>query len=162
MKDAFSFLSSLDYDDAILRYDILGSEAHCVMLHEIGFLNILDLKKILQALEQAKKNPKVLDANVREDIHESLEAFVIDQIGIESGGKMHTARSRNDQVILDVHMKIREDINNISESVIDLIDSLLGKAGENKETVMPMYTHTRAGTDWKFFSFSLGVRRCSL
>lgn len=154
-EDAFSFLSSFEDDDTILHYDILGSEAHCVMLHEIGFLNLIDLKKILQALEQAKMNPKMLYANVREDIHESLEAFVIEQIGIESGGKMHTARSRNDQVILDVHMKIRENINNISESIIDLIDNLLGKAGENKETVMPMYTHTQQAQIGNFSHFLL-------
>src|SRR4029078_4008618 len=61
----------------------------------------------------------------------------------------------NDQVILDVHMKIRENINNISESIIDLIDNLLGKAGENKETVMPMYTHTQQAQIGNFSHFLL-------
>ena len=95
------------------------------MLYEIGFLTLVDLKKILQALEEVKKNPDVLYAGSYEDIHESLEAFVIKQAGNDSGGKMHTARSRNDQVILDIRMKVRDEINGICLAIIELIDSLL-------------------------------------
>ena len=76
-KDAFKFLSSLCEDSVILLYDIFGSEAHSIMLYEIGFLTLVDLKKILQALEEVKKNPDVVYAGSYEDIHESLEAFVI-------------------------------------------------------------------------------------
>ena len=131
----------MDEDHCILYYDILGSEAHSIMLYEIGFLTLSELKKILQALEEVKKNSELLSNDDFEDIHESLEAFVIKQTGIDVGGKMHTARSRNDQVILDIRMKVRDDINNICTAIIDLIDSLLAKSNDNKETVMPMYTH---------------------
>ena len=154
-KDAFKFLSSLCEDSVILLYDIFGSEAHSIMLYEIGFLTLVDLKKILQALEEVKKNPDVLYAGSYEDIHESLEAFVIKQAGNDSGGKMHTARSRNDQVILDIRMKVRDEINGICNAIIDLIDSLLEKANENTETVMPMYTHLQQAQIGSFSHFLL-------
>jgi argininosuccinate lyase len=154
-KDAFKFLSSLWEDSVILLYDIFGSEAHSIMLYEIGFLTLVDLKKILQALEEVKKNPDVLYAGSYEDIHESLEAFVIKQAGNDSGGKMHTARSRNDQVILDIRMKVRDEINGICNAIIDLIDSLLEKANENTETVMPMYTHLQQAQIGSFSHFLL-------
>ena len=86
----------MDDDHAILYYDILGSEAHSIMLYEIGFLTLLELKKILQGLEEVKKNPKLISNNGYEDIHESLEAFIIKRAGSNAGGKMHTARSRNE------------------------------------------------------------------
>jgi argininosuccinate lyase len=140
-EDTLKFLSSMDADQDILYYDIMGSEAHSMMLYDIGLLSIQELKKILQALEDVRKHPTQLKTDNFEDIHESLESFVIKQAGIDAGGKMHTARSRNDQVILDIRMKVRDDINNICLAIIDLIDSLLKKATENKETVMPMYTH---------------------
>ncbi|MDQ4056019.1 MAG: argininosuccinate lyase, partial [Thermoproteota archaeon] len=139
--DTLKFLSSIDIDQGILNYDIIGSEAHSMMLYDIGILSMPELKKILRALEDIKKNPSQLKIDSFEDIHESLEAFVIKQAGIDAGGKMHTGRSRNDQVILDIRMKVRDDINNICLAIIDLIDSLLEKATENKESVMPMYTH---------------------
>ena len=79
------------------------------------------------ALEEIRKNSAVLDINDFEDIHECVEATVIKLAGMKAGGKMHTARSRNDQVVLDIHMKIRDDINKICSSLMDLIDSLLKK-----------------------------------
>src|SRR5919199_4416566 len=154
-ENAFNFMTSIDADNAILHYDILGSEAHCIMLYEIGFLPLVDLKKILQALEEVKINPQVLHTDDYEDIHESLEAFVIKDAGNDSGGKMHTARSRNDQVILDIRMKVRDDINDICTATIDLIGSLLEKASENVETIMPMYTHLQQAQIGTFCHFLL-------
>lgn len=145
----------MDDDYAILYYDILGSEAHSIMLYEIGFLTLLELKKILQGLEEVKKNPKLIYDNDYEDIHESLEAFIIKRAGNDAGGKMHTARSRNDQIILDVRMKIREYINDIISAIIDLIDSILTIANDNKETVMPMYTHLQQAQIGTFSHFLL-------
>ncbi len=76
-----------------------------------------------------------------EDIHELIESCIIKMTDINSGGKMHTARSRNDQVILDMRMKLRDDINNICLYVIDLVNSIILKAKENIDSIMPMYTH---------------------
>jgi argininosuccinate lyase len=154
-ENAFNFMTSINEDYAILYYDILGSEAHSIMLYEIGFLTLADLKKILHGLEEVKRNPDVLSTDSYEDIHEALEAFIIQKAGNRSGGKMHTGRSRNDQVVLDIHMKIREDINNICTVIIDLIDSLLKKAAENIETIMPMYTHLQQAQIGTFSHFLL-------
>ncbi len=148
-------MTSINDDYAILYYDILGSEAHSIMLYEIGFLTLVDLKKILHGLEEVKRNPDVLSTDSYEDIHEALEAFIIQKAGNKSGGKMHTGRSRNDQVVLDIHMKIREDINNVCTVIIDLINSLLEKAAENIETIMPMYTHLQQAQIGTFSHFLL-------
>ena len=133
----------------------MGSEAHSIMLYEIGLLSLTELKRILQALEDVKKNPELLCTNDSEDIHELLEAFVIKHAGMDAGGKLHTARSRNDQVVLDIRMKVRDDINDICAAIIDLIDSLLEKANNNKETVMPMYTHLQQAQLGTFSHFLL-------
>lgn len=140
-RDTLEYLSSIDSDIALLYYDIVGSEAHSIMLYEQGLIEKSDLKKILDALEEAKKKDlKKLGAEY-EDIHEALEAFVVKKAGIDAGGKMHTGRSRNDQVALDVAMKARDDINGISMQIIELINSLLIEASRNKNSFMPMYTH---------------------
>ncbi len=139
---ALSYLSSIGEDESILYYDIIGSEAHAIMLHEQGLLSMDELKSILEALEYAKRNGlEGININEYEDIHEALEAFVVSKAGINHGGKMHTARSRNDQVALDIRMKVRDDIISICKELLALIDALLDKAKEHVSTVMPMYTH---------------------
>lgn len=144
-EEVLAFLSSISHDQSILYYDIVGSEAHSVMLHERGVIGLDELKKILQALEEAKENPGVVDVEGSEDIHEALEGFVIKQAGMGAGGKMHTARSRNDQVVLDMRMKIRDDINALCGSVIGLIGILIKQAAKNRDAIMPLYTHTQQG-----------------
>jgi argininosuccinate lyase len=143
--DVLAFLSSIQHDQSILYYDIVGSEAHSVMLHEQGVVSLEELKQILAALEGAKNNPGAVETKGAEDIHEALEAFVIKHAGTGAGGKMHTARSRNDQVALDMRMKVRDDINALCASVIDLIDALVKQTGKNRDAVMPLYTHTQQG-----------------
>jgi argininosuccinate lyase len=144
-NDVLAFLSSIRHDESILYYDILGSEAHTLMLYEIGILKQQELKKILLALEAAKNNPGLIDTEGAEDIHEALEAFVIKQAGIDAGGKMHTARSRNDQVVLDIRMKARDDINEVCTVIADLVDALVRKAERTKDAIMPLYTHLQQG-----------------
>lgn len=144
-SDVLAFLSSIEHDQSILYYDILGSEAHSIMLHEKGIISRQELKKILQALEAAKKNPGAIDTEGAEDIHEALEAFVIKQAGMGAGGKMHTARSRNDQVVLDIRMMLRDDINELCALLVNLMDALVKKAGANRDAVMPLYTHMQQG-----------------
>ncbi len=149
------FLSSMQHDQSILYYDILGSEAHSIMLHEMGHLSSGELKKILSALEDAKKNPSRIETEGYEDIHEALEAFVIKNAGMDAGGKMHTARSRNDQVVLDIRMKIRDDINEICAALASLIEGLVEKAKETKQTAMPIYTHLQQAQIGTFSHFML-------
>src|SRR6185503_305520 len=97
------------------------------------------------ALENAKKNNALIKTDGFEDIHEALEAYVIKKAGMESGGKMHSARSRNDQVALDIRMKVRDDINNMCAALADLVEGLVEKASESKTAPMPMYTHLQQG-----------------
>ncbi len=137
-----SYLSSMSEDESIFYYDIIGSEAHVIMLYEQGLLSKDDLKAILDALEYAKHNGlQGINMNEYEDIHEAIEAFVVNRAGIMHGGKMHTARSRNDQVALDLRMKVRDDIISIAKALLALVDALLVRAKEHKNTTMPMYTH---------------------
>lgn len=140
-RGVLNYLSSINDDLVLLHYDIAGSEAHSIMLYEQGLIRRPELKKILDALESTKEEQVKKLASNYEDIHEAVEALVIKKAGANAGGKMHTARSRNDQVALDIKMKERDDINNISSQIIELITLLLLRAQENKDSVMPMYTH---------------------
>jgi argininosuccinate lyase len=153
--DVLSFLSSIDQDQSILYYDIIGSEAHSIMLHEMGHITRAELRKILSALEEAKKSPAKLPNEGYEDIHEALEAFVIKYAGMDAGGKMHIARSRNDQVMLDMRMKIRDDINEICSALATLVDGFVQRAKESKQVPMPMYTHLQQAQIGTFSHFLL-------
>src|SRR5919202_5451097 len=153
--DVLSFLSSIDQDQSILYYDIVGSEAHSIMLHEMGHITRAELRKILSALEEAKKSPAKLPNEGYEDIHEAIEAFVIKYAGIDAGGKMHIARSRNDQVTLNMVMKIRDDINEICSALASLVDGFVQRAKESKQVPMPMYTHLQQAQIGTFSHFLL-------
>jgi argininosuccinate lyase len=143
--DVLRFLSSMQSDQSILEYDILGSQAHSIMIHEIGLLSRQELAKILAALEGARTDNSLIKTEGLEDIHEAIEAYVIKKTGMGVGGKMHSARSRNDQVALDTRMKLRDDINSICTALVDLLECLLKKADDTKEIPMPMYTHLQQG-----------------
>ena len=137
------YVSSMSDDTDIVFYDIIGSEAHSIMLYENKLLKKEELKKILVALEDLKKGKISQPDFEPEDIHELIESLVVKKIGIESGGKMHTARSRNDQVSLDIRMKIRDDVNILCQCIIDTIKEIISLAKQNTNTVIPpvSYTH---------------------
>jgi argininosuccinate lyase len=147
-NDASELLSSVSEDSQIFYYDVLGSQAHSLMLYDIGILSHSELRKILEPLEEIRKqgnfissSEKYPSVNEFEDIHEFLEGYVIEHAGIEAGGKMHTARSRNDQIMVDIRMKARDQINEICIAIVNLIDSLLSRALEHTDTTIIMYTH---------------------
>ena len=134
------YVSSINDDSEIALYDILGSQAHALMLFQNNIITNIDAKKILSALETLK-NEKFDVSSGAEDIHELIETLVIKKAGMASGGKMHTARSRNDQVVLDIRMKIRDDINIICNCLLDTIEALVSVAKNHQKTIMPLYTH---------------------
>ncbi|HEX6294852.1 MAG TPA: argininosuccinate lyase [Nitrososphaeraceae archaeon] len=149
-KDVLNFLSSLHEDVNIFYYDILGTQAHCLMLNKIGILTSVELSKVLSSLNKIKyqsKNQGTIqyiisnELSFEEDIHEQIESIVIQDIGIDIGGKIHTGRSRNDQVVLDLRMKLRDDIIDISEYIISIIKSLIVRSKEQKDTIISLYTH---------------------
>jgi len=134
------YVSSIKDDYEIALFDILGSQAHVVMLQEKKIISKSDAKKILKALESLKKEKFDSTSNA-EDIHELIESLVIKKAGLESGGKMHTARSRNDQVALDLRMKIRNDLNILCNCLLDTIEAMISIAKTHQKTIMPLYTH---------------------
>jgi len=134
------YVSSINDDSEIALYDIVGSQAHTIMLFQNNIITKNDAKKILSSLEDMK-GEKFDPSSGAEDIHELIESLVIKKAGMASGGKMHTARSRNDQVVLDIRMKIRDDINIVCNCLLDTIESLVSVSKNHQKTIMPFYTH---------------------
>ena len=147
-EKVLNFISSIEDDLWIAEEDIIGTEAHNIMLYEQKILSKNEIKKILSCLESIRKN--LLNGQIKidknfEDIHPFIEKCVIDEIGIEIGGKLHTGRSRNDQVSVDIRLKIRNELNKLSEKLIDLIDVLLDLSQKTIDAYMPLYTHFQRG-----------------
>ncbi|MBN2013740.1 MAG: argininosuccinate lyase [Candidatus Altiarchaeota archaeon] len=143
MKD---FSSSIEADKEMLLDDIWGSQAHVIMLSKQGIIECKDAKNILKALETLREyciqGRFELDPAL-EDVHMNLERFVVKEVGENVGGRMHTARSRNDQVVTDTRMKLRVHILGIEESLFDLEKTLIRIAEKSTEKIMPGYTHTQ-------------------
>jgi len=147
-KKALNFISSLKEDLWIAEVDILGTEVHDIMLFEQNLLNKSEIKKILTSLEEIRE--KLLTKQIEfnedfEDIHPFIEQSVIDKIGIKIGGKIHTGRSRNDQISVDLRLKIREQLNDITKELFALFDVLLDVSKKNIDAYMPLYTHLQKG-----------------
>jgi argininosuccinate lyase len=157
-ENTLEFLSSISDDFQIARYDILGSQAHTLMLLENKIITKTEATKILTALEKIQtqiKKEKFSEKSEAEDIHELIESMVIKKAGKEAGGKMHTARSRNDQVTLDIRMKIRDDINNVCFCLNEVISTLIQLAEKYHDTIMPLYTHLQQAQVGLFSHFLL-------
>ncbi len=153
-EKTLEFLSSILEDKEIAIYDILGSQAHTLMLFENKIITRNEASKILSALEKLKKENFSIKSE-SEDIHELIESLVIKKAGMQAGGKMHTARSRNDQISLDIRMKIRDDINILCSCLLDVIETLVSLAEKNQKTIMPLYTHLQQAQIGSFSHFLL-------
>ena len=141
-KLAEEFNSSLSFDKKLYPFDILQSIAHCKMLSECKIIEKADADKIIQGLNSIKTdidNNKLKIENA-EDIHMFIEAELIKRIG-ESGKKLHTARSRNDQVATVFRLYILDSIKNINGLLKNLINKLIEIAKNNLDTIMCGYTH---------------------
>jgi len=137
------FHSSISFDYKLYKEDIQGSIAHATMLGKQGIIDmpssqliVKTLKEIMHDIEQGHVEFSVS----AEDIHMNVESILIDRIG-DTGKKLHTGRSRNDQVALDMRMHTKEQIIEISSSLSTLIDVLIKKAEVNTDTIMPGFTH---------------------
>ena len=116
-EEAARFHTSIYEDLRIFEEDIDGTEAHDIMLHEAGIIPREALKRILEALEELRAEWREGHIEVGpeyEDVHEYVESRVIERIGVEAGGMMHTGRSRNDQVMVDVRMRVRRELLELS------------------------------------------------
>ncbi|MBR5900408.1 MAG: argininosuccinate lyase [Clostridia bacterium] len=142
-KDADDFNSSISFDSKMFKQDITGSMAHAQMLATCGIITLDDADKIIAGLEGILNDLISGDLQISpeaEDIHMFVEEQLIARIG-DTGKKLHTARSRNDQVALDLRMYLKDQCKTISELLVELLNVLVKKADEYKYTVMPGYTH---------------------
>ncbi|MAJ72638.1 argininosuccinate lyase, partial [Candidatus Poribacteria bacterium] len=140
------FTHSTETDSRLIPYDIWGSQVHALMLSHQNIINSTDLSPILIWLEKALSDFHagrfVLDPT-KEDVHMNVESYVIEGAGVEFGGKLHTARSRNDQVLTDTRLYSREQILIICSNLVVLCKAFIGIATKHTTTVMPGYTHTQ-------------------
>ncbi len=137
------FLSSLDADRTLWRYDIAGSIAHAQMLSEVGILKKKEFARIKKGLLSISEDLRTgrLETPVElEDIHMVIEKALIDRVG-QAGGKLHTGRSRNDQVALDLRLWARDAADDLVESVRSLQRAFVELARKYKDLIIPAYTH---------------------
>lgn len=136
------FTSSIDIDNKLYKYDIAGSIAHTKMLSQCGIIKKKEAERITQALEEIEKDIEKgkVDFSQKEDIHLAIEEELIKREG-EIGERLHTARSRNDQIALDERLYLREEISEIIDLISTFQGSLLGIAEKNLKVIMPGYTH---------------------
>ena len=138
-----AFNSSISFDGRMYRNDIAGSIAHATMLGEAGIISEADSKAIVAGLEGILADIEVgkleLDMNA-EDIHMFIEAELTKRLG-DTGKRLHTSRSRNDQVAVDVRLYLREEIGNIKALLKGLITAICDLAEKSTDTIMPGYTH---------------------
>lgn len=143
--DAFveAFTASIDFDQRLYRYDVQGSIAHARMLARQGIITEAEAQTIIAGLDKILADIEAGDFEFSvslEDIHMNIEARLIENIGAV-GGKLHTARSRNDQVALDVRLYLRDEVREIRSFLGRLKESLLEQAERNLGVIMPGYTH---------------------
>lgn len=158
-KDVVDFFSGRDVkgippaDELLIPYEIWGSRAHVIMLCHQGILSKNDSKKILNGLrklEEIYEKGGFRLKSSREDVHSNVEGFLIERLGIEHGGRIHTGRSRNDQIVLDMRLYLRDKALGFLEGLNELIASLLKKAKVHRDTIMPGYTHHQHATGTTF------------
>ncbi|MCX7615271.1 MAG: argininosuccinate lyase [Clostridiales bacterium] len=137
------FNSSIQFDYRLYEEDIKGSIAHATMLGETGIIAKEEAGKIISGLEQILKDieDKKIEFSIEnEDIHMNVEQLLTERIG-DTGKRLHTARSRNDQVALDIRLYLKKEIKNTTSILLTLEKALCKKAEQHLETVMPGYTH---------------------
>ena len=136
--DVLSYISSRDPDKRIFEADILVDRAHLIMLKDQGLISPDDCSKIIEALDNIEER----DLGEGEDVHEAIEALVISRVGL-LGGRMHTGRSRNDEVATCIRLALRTQMLDLMDELLSLVKTLVELAGENTETIIPGYTHTQ-------------------
>ncbi|MCP3853088.1 MAG: argininosuccinate lyase [Gammaproteobacteria bacterium] len=143
--DAFveAFTASVTFDQRMYRQDIAGSIAHAKMLTHVGVLTQDEQTQIIDGLEQVKSSIEAGTFNwsiTLEDVHMNIEAALTDLIGI-TGKKLHTGRSRNDQVATDIRLYLRDEVDLIVAEIIRLQSALIDLAEQEADTIMPGFTH---------------------
>ncbi len=143
--DAFveQFTQSVSYDQRLYHYDIMGSIAHVSMLAKVGVLSRQESDQIIEGLESIEAD--IVQGNFKwetalEDVHMNIETALVTRIG-DVGKKLHTGRSRNDQIATDIRLYLRDEVTDIQSLLVKLMSTLLDLAEREAETIMPGFTH---------------------
>ena len=142
-KNALDFNASISFDCRMYKEDIAGSMAHAAMLANQGIISKEDSQKITEGLKKIKKeiDEGKFDFSIElEDIHMNVEKRLTDDIG-DAGARLHTARSRNDQCALDLHMYMKRNMGRLADKLIALEEALLSASKKYKDVILPGYTH---------------------
>ena len=150
--EKFTIGKDREMDLYLAKYDVLGSMAHITMLESIGLLKADELKALLAELKsiyaQAEKGEFVIEDGV-EDVHSQVEMILTRKLG-DIGKKIHSGRSRNDQVLVDLKLFIRDQIKDIAALVKNLFDELITQSNKYKDVLMPGYTHLQVAMPSSF------------
>src|SRR5215203_5936595 len=152
LVEKFTVGRDKEFDLLLAKYDVQGSIAHVTMLGEVGLMTkeeattaVNALKKIAEEIE----NSKFKIQNNVEDVHSQVELLLTERIG-DIGKKIHSGRSRNDQVAVDIKLYLREEILNITNEVKSLFDLLIDQSEKYKDKLLPGYTHLQIGMPSSF------------
>lgn len=141
--DIFTVGNDRELDLLLAKYDIIGSLAHAKMLHKIGLLNedeIIAVEKELAAILETVQNGEFTIEDSFEDVHSKVEFLLTEKLG-DTGKKIHTARSRNDQVLVDVHLYLKDELTEIKSLTEQFFSLLMDLSERHKEILLPGYTH---------------------
>ncbi len=149
--------ASIGFDFRMYRQDISGSIAHSAMLAKQGIISEEDAAKIaegLKAIASDIEGGRLRFDNDAEDVHMAIEGELTRRIG-DAGKRLHTARSRNDQVALDFRLYLKQEISEIRELVLELLETVLNLAESNTEVIMPAYTHLQRAQPTTFSHYMM-------
>jgi argininosuccinate lyase len=152
LVDRFTVGKDRILDLKLAKHDVVGNIAHAKMLHKIDILTVKELEAILNGLAQIQStidNGTFVIEESFEDVHSKIEFELVNLIG-DAGKKIHTARSRNDQVLVDLHLYSKEEINNIKALTKTLFDTLIKLSKKYKNVLIPGYTHTQVAMPSSF------------
>jgi len=141
--DIFTVGNDRELDLVLAKYDVIGSLAHAKMLHKIGLLSKDEIqaveKELVNILEIIKSGNFIIEDSF-EDVHSKVEFLLTDKLG-DTGKKIHTARSRNDQVLVDVHLYLKDELDEIKGLTLKFFNLLIKLSGQYKDVLLPGYTH---------------------
>ena len=162
--EEFTVGQDRELDLYLAKFDILGSMAHTTMLQKIGLLEKDELDKLLVEMKNIYNLVESGNFTIEdgiEDVHSQVESMLTEKLG-DVGKKIHSGRSRNDQVLLDLKLFAREEIRQLVEAGNELFATLMTQAEKNKEQLMPGYTHLQVAMPSSFglwFSASISFEK---
>lgn len=143
LVNTFTVGKDLDFDERLAKYDVKGSMAHCRMLAEVGIISVEESEQMLAVLAEIlghiENGSFEIDKNA-EDIHSQIESVLIEKLG-DTGKKIHTARSRNDQVLVDIKLYLLDEIREMAALTDEFFQLLIQLAEQHKNVLFPGYTH---------------------